>query len=436
MQKQKTIAKWLAIILLAMVAVGSYILYDALYIKKVDNQATADDYVDENPNEDEEDTPVHVPYYTTLPRQPEKIDGVSVTHFGGEGIDTVQNVVNYGGKRYAVFSSTSTEFDLRESGLHVAVIGEGVEAVVRLGDDTYVDGKMTAVGPLFLTKNSSGGHLYLLGLGGEIRAQISLPTFTDGKLYLSGNKVLLFTLSNGRLTCHTVLDNMTLQSNPFLLSTLDTTIHQVFDNPLGQVLVCGDDDNTSIYLFEQNTGFRLLFARDKLSFRQIVTAGTAVDTSYILHGKSGSESVLVSFDTTFQVSGVKTVEDVTDGFLFPYGDGLQFVGDGVTKSYCRHLDLVASSPNSLSFEKVVALTPSREGFLAVSVENGTYKITLTDGEILLTKTLDIIGEIVGISSSNVGFTILVNTSSTLGLFRANFGEVDAYVLDFGFQFFA
>ncbi|MBR2057049.1 MAG: hypothetical protein IJ978_05255, partial [Clostridia bacterium] len=88
MQKQKTIAKWLAIILLAMVAVGSYILYDALYIKKVDNQATADDYVDENPNEDEEDTPVHVPYYTTLPRQPEKIDGVTVTHFGGEGVDT------------------------------------------------------------------------------------------------------------------------------------------------------------------------------------------------------------------------------------------------------------------------------------------------------------------------------------------------------------
>ena len=436
MQKQKTIAKWLAIILLAMVAVGSYILYDALYIKKVDNQATADDYVDENPNEDEEDTPVHVPYYTTLPRQPEKIDGVTVTHFGGEGIDTVQNVVNYGGKRYAVFSSTSTEFDLRESGLHVAVIGEEVEAVVRLGDDTYMDGKMTAVGPLFLTKNSSGGHLYLLGLGGEIRAQISLPTFTDGKLYLSGNKVLLFTLSNGRLTCHTVLDNMTLQSNPFLLSTLDTTIHEVFDNPLGQVLVCGDDDNTSIYLFEQNTGFRLLFARDKLSFKQIITAGTAVDTSYILHGKSGRESVLVSFDTTFQVSGVKTVEGVTDGFLFPYGDGLQFVGDGVTKSYCRHLDLVASSPNSLSFEKVVALTPSREGFLVVSVENGTYKITLTDGEILLTKTLDIVGEIVGISSSNVGFTILVNTSSTLGLFRANFGEVDAYVLDFDFQFFA
>ena len=436
MQKQKTIAKWLAIILLAMVAVGSYILYDALYIKKVDNQATADDYVDENPNEDEDDTPVHVPYYTTLPRQPEKIDGVTVTHFGGEGIDTVQNVVNYGGKRYAVFSSTSTEFDLRESGLHVAVIGEEVEAVVRLGDDTYMDGKMTAVGPLFLTKNSSGGHLYLLGLGGEIRAQISLPTFTDGKLYLSGNKVLLFTLSNGRLTCHTVLDNMTLQSNPFLLSTLDTTIYEVFDNPLGQVLVCGDDDNTSIYLFEQNTGFRLLFARDKLSFRQIVTAGTAVDTSYILHGKSGRESVLVSFDTTFQVSGVKTVEGVTDGFLFPYGDGLQFVGDGVTKSYCRHLDLVASSPNSLSFEKVVALTPSREGFLVVSVENGTYKITLTDGEILLTKTLDIVGEIVGISSSNSGFTILVNTSSTLGLFRANFGEVDAYVLDFDFQFFA
>ena len=32
MQRQKTIAKWLVIILLVTVAVGAYIMYDALYL--------------------------------------------------------------------------------------------------------------------------------------------------------------------------------------------------------------------------------------------------------------------------------------------------------------------------------------------------------------------------------------------------------------------
>ena len=32
MQRQKTIAKWLVIILLCTVAVGAYIMYDALYV--------------------------------------------------------------------------------------------------------------------------------------------------------------------------------------------------------------------------------------------------------------------------------------------------------------------------------------------------------------------------------------------------------------------
>ena len=66
MQKQKTIAKWLAIVVLCSVAVGSYLLYDALYVKKSNDQATADDVVDVPSVEDEvpdtNQTPPHVPY--------------------------------------------------------------------------------------------------------------------------------------------------------------------------------------------------------------------------------------------------------------------------------------------------------------------------------------------------------------------------------------
>ena len=66
MQKQKTLAKWLAIILLCSIAVGSYVLYDALYLDKNNNQATAVGDNDGNNadgvTENNEDT--HQPYYT------------------------------------------------------------------------------------------------------------------------------------------------------------------------------------------------------------------------------------------------------------------------------------------------------------------------------------------------------------------------------------
>ena len=133
MQKQKTLAKWLAIILLSTVAVCSYVLYDVLYLEKQEDQATADNSQGTEDTIPEDPTPpeVHIPYYTTLPRYGESIEGVRVTHFGGENNDTLLDVINFGKKCFAIFSSSSVEFDMRESGLAVAVIDEAVEKAKR-----------------------------------------------------------------------------------------------------------------------------------------------------------------------------------------------------------------------------------------------------------------------------------------------------------------
>ena len=141
MQKQKTLAKWLAIILLSTVAVCSYVLYDVLYLEKQEDQATADNGqgVEDTIPEDTTQPEVHIPYYTTLPRYDETIEGVRVTHFGGESNDTLLDVINFGKKRFAIFSSSSVEFDMRESGLAVAVIDEAVEKVFTLDKaSTYI----------------------------------------------------------------------------------------------------------------------------------------------------------------------------------------------------------------------------------------------------------------------------------------------------------
>ena len=243
MQKQKTLAKWLAIILLCSVAVGSYVLYDALYVDKDNNQATAVGDNDKNNaggvTENNED--IHQPYYTILPRKAEKIDGVDTTHFGGESDDTLQGVINYADKRFCVFLSNSVEFDMREKGLSVALVEDGVEKVTHLTKDgTFVDGKMSSKGVAVLTKSNEESTLFFLDTNCQIIGKITLPFFSDGKLYLSHGDLCLFAVIDGFLTMMKIQDNLTVQESPFILETNHQHIEQIFESNDGWAMITSD----------------------------------------------------------------------------------------------------------------------------------------------------------------------------------------------------
>lgn len=442
MQKQKTLAKWLAIILLCSVAVGSYVLYDALYLKKQSGGASADngqmgkvDYTTTE-NTDTPTSPEHIPYYTTLPRKSETIDNFTVTHFGGEGDDLLLDVISFGKKRFAVFSSNSVEFDMREKGLSVAIIDGGVERVTTLSqNETYIDGKMSSKGVAILTQNDNGGRLYFVGINGDITADITLNYFTAGKLYLSGQNLLLFTIANGYLNCYKIADNLTITKSPFIIKTTCPNINQIFDTQGGLGLILNNINGVEICTFDQNNGFNIPFQENKLSFEQIITAGSSSDCNYVLYGNLDGKPWLYSFDTEFQMVASKCITGVDCGVIMPYSDGLVFIGNGVTKSYCKHLDEVGIAENNLSFKNVVNSTYG-SGSILVIVDDGFGDKTMfyADGEILLSTTINF-DEIVDIKSFFNGFSIYVNTSSTTGIFRANFGKTDPYILDFDLSHF-
>ena len=441
MQKQKTLAKWLAIILLCSVAVGSYVLYDALYLKKQDNEASADNGQGNQVLAPEIDAPVveeHIPYYTTLPRESETIDNLIVTHFGGEDDDILHDVINFGKKRYAIFSSNSVEFDMRKKGLSLAIIEDGVERVTTLSDkDTYIDGKASSNGVAILTKNEELCTLYFVNNLGEKTAEIHLEAFVDGMLYLSGQNLLLFTISKGYLGCQRITDSLNIDKSPFVIKTDCAKIIEAFDIQSGQGLILGDDKSTSIYTFDQNKGFKHHFQEDKLSFKQIITAGTANDCNYIIYGLLGDKPWLYAFNTDFQMLSAKQIDTIGDGVILPHSDGLIFIGNGATKSYCKHLDEVLSQPNNLSFLKSTLFTFS-DGAIMSAIEDGFGSTTLlyADGEIILTKPFEYNGEIVGIQGNFKSFSILINTSSTTDIFRASFGKIDPFIIDLDLSFFA
>jgi len=117
MQRQKTIAKWLSVVLLTTIAIASYIL-----LSTIGKSAPSDSAVAGAGNTTSQtDVPTPPIIYSTLPRACETIDGLSVAHVGGSSQDTIIDYANFCGKTIVFFRSQSIDRDVKESGLYAAV---------------------------------------------------------------------------------------------------------------------------------------------------------------------------------------------------------------------------------------------------------------------------------------------------------------------------
>ena len=116
MQRQKTIAKWLSVVLLTTIAIASYIL-----LSTIGKNAPSDSAVAGAGNTSQTDVPTPPIVYSTLPRACETVKGFSVAHAGGSKQEEVVDYVDFCGKTLVFFSSNSVDRDVKEAGLYIAV---------------------------------------------------------------------------------------------------------------------------------------------------------------------------------------------------------------------------------------------------------------------------------------------------------------------------
>lgn len=436
MQKQKTIAKWLAILLLCTMAVGSYLLYSALTEKSGNVSVSAGD--SGAATETEEKGPVHTPYYTTLPRKCETVSGATASHLGGEGDDKMDKAVFVGDKILVFFSTTSNEYDLHSAGLALAVFDDGeLTKVDTFSSGAFTDCKLTTNGVCAAVKNADGCGMYLFSDDGEAKAQIDCPDFDDGLFYLSGRSLWWFYIQNGTLRAAQILQNMAIQSNAFFIQSglKNAEIKDVL--PVGNsfAIILGQADGTDekytyAYGFEPNNGFTSLFQMDNLDFKQIMTAGGEDGYGVILVGDKNSSVQLNAFNSDFSTVSQKTLGGVTCGAAYPTAEGFCYVGNGYTISLCRHLDALVASKNGLAFAGVCALSSDGKYLLADTPESDysftLYKMT-EDGYVEVFGTDDCQNPRL---VSGDGVKLLFSSNSASGLCRANFGGSDVFLLSF------
>ncbi len=416
MQKQKTIAKWLAIILLSTIMIGGYLVYDAI-VSKPENTALG-----ETGQTKSDDIPKKEKYHTILPRECENIDGIKVAHIGGENDETIKKVVAYNGNFFVFFESLSTEFDIEKSGLNMAYFsGQKLESVQYITDAEFADCKLMQSGICLVTKGEKN-NAYIINQFGEIVAKNTTPDFDECALNLNGISLEIFYLKNDKLMMATIQNNLDFSTSNFVFNAENCTIKNVLSTSKDVKIILEnstENGNTQIVGFSHNKGFTLDYYSNKTSFVRLFTLGD-LETNYILCGKSQGKIVLFSLDNNFTLTAKKTLDE-DDGIIISNGTNMKVVCPDFTYEFCRHLDL-QSKQNSVFSNGEIKF--SNDKFF-VSENNG-YDTVFTSDNTQIVKMKS--SQNYRLIESETSIFIFLETSSNEGVFRANFGGNDIYFL--------
>lgn len=415
MQKQKTIAKWLIIIILCTIMVGGYLVYDAI----VNNNGNT--ALGENGNPAFKITAEKEKYHTVLPRESEQIDGIDVSHVGGENDESIKKIIAYNGKFFVFFQSNSCEYDVEKSGLNMAYFeGLTLEKVLWITDAEFVDCKLMSAGICLLTKGEKN-CAYLINAYGEIVAKTDAPDFDYCTLNLNANVLEAYFVNDDELHMATIQSNLDFAVSNFVLNVKNLTIKSILSTHNSSTLILenvSDNPCTKIVGYSHDKGFTIRYIADKTSFLRIFTLGD-LETNFILCGKSQGRIILFSLDSDFKLTAKKTLDE-DDGIIISNGTNLSVICNEFTYEFCRHLDL-QSKRNSLVHDKIKEYN---DRFFVVE-KDGKDTLFTTDNR-----------SIASFASCNnyriieSGDTIyaFVETSSIEKVFRGNFGGYDIYFL--------
>lgn len=432
MQRQKTIAKWLIIILLCTLAVGAYILYDALYITGSGDAAAGDgaaDVTDPDATPPDEPDP---PYYTELPRPIQNFAGMAVAHAGGEGSDTLLDAVFTADRTYLFFRSESDEYDCRGAGLYVATFdGENLLAVTRFADasDAFGGAKLTADGVAATSSDEAGGRVTVFDSAGAVSGETAIPSFMKAYMYVSGTSLYVFFNDGTALQCLTVTRGLSVTQVPFRLSG-DCTVREGIAISDGFILAVENGDSLQIVRFSQNAGFNVKLTYDKTSFMQIVPVAGEEGAAFALLGKCGAGLRLAVFDGDGKAEAETVVEGAYSAVLFSDGVSLTLVRTGVTETYCRHLDLISSSPTSDAVGEVAAVRSYGDTRMFAAYDADTLSVYVSQAGGGFVSVMDCAAPdgVTTAAFRDGNIVLALSTSSTEGIFFENFGATDAYLV--------
>lgn len=386
MHNQKTMAKWLAVALLLMVAIACYVALSAI-LKKDTSSAPAtatatetqqDAIASQNFDEDKQE---HTPVRSTFPRQAEQIGKVSIQHVGGENDEHFVASHKIGENLLVIYSSLSNEYDQRESGLHIATfVGNYLLSVQKIADtdEEYLSSTISKIGVVIATKAPTKTILRLASSSGELKAETSFERFENANLTIdqTTKDMCAFFVDDSVLRAMTIDDSLTVSRSAFVYSTQNANIKTVVCFKDYQLIFLQNDNAFEIVSFSSKSGFIRKYRDINSTFVQILPNSLGSNFAFatlVSVSQNGTKSSRIcTFDTQGNMLDTYVLQGVENGVLKQVDETIMLYSFDTAYQFCSHLELVATKP--CSFDKSLFVKD-------VSLKNvdGTNMFVATDG---------------------------------------------------------
>ena len=164
---------------------------------------------------------------------------------------------------------------------------------------------------------------------------------------------------------------------------------------------------------------------------QIVPLAGEEGTAYAMLGKTADGGVLTVLNAEGAQEASAALGSLDGAVIFSDGISVTLVRSGVTETYCRHLDLISSKPNTMNFGKVLYVRNSQDARLfAVSLAQST-EIYMLDGSDELKSLVSLPAQDVERLTAAVrggSVDIAFSTAYAQDVCYQNFGKSDCFLL--------
>ncbi|MBR4800983.1 MAG: hypothetical protein IK048_04885 [Clostridia bacterium] len=355
MQKQKTLAKWLAVVLLLMVAIACYVALNALFKKdavqngtpaSAENKTETQISNDSSPSVSEQKLPV----YSIFPRRAEQIGTANVQHVGGEADEKFLTSYVLGEKTYVFFSSSSKEYDVKRQGLYLAVFLNdylmGIEQVAE-SEEEYLSSTLTKDGILLATKNSAQTIFRQISQSGETTKKAICEKVDEAKLTIDqpAKNARAFFIADGYLGTLTIDDDFAVNKSNCAYKTQNGSIEYLLDFQSHKLLFLQNGNDVEIVSYSQNSGFTAINVQINCSFKQVLpnTNNSIFSFATLVSSETSGETSgrICTFDAGGTLISYCNLQDVNEGVLKQDGDMILLFTPDKEYKFCSHLELVS-----------------------------------------------------------------------------------------------
>ena len=377
MQRQKTIAKWLAIILLLTSIIACYIAFSTIIKNKT---ASAPDIAGADGSEGDGNSSITpegpeppAPVYSTFPRSPKIVDGISVSHVGGEDNDVLLDTLYYSGKRFVIFYSASTQYDVKECGIHIATFKNGeLLSTTKIGevDEIFVTSSIVENGLLIITKTVAQTKLRLLNGNLGTVCENTCPLYSDYKLYVTSASAKLYTVDDKYIYANTISKSLEVKRSSFVYPIDNGEILYVAGLNSYDTVFVQTAQGVGFLTYTTSDGFDYVSELSNCKLTQVMPNSSNGNLVFTLLAKRNDGILIANIDGNLKQTASYTIKNAKTAVAMHEDNGnICVITDGTKTVLCSHLDFQSSSKIAFSIE---AENPT---YQAIDGENGRFIIS-------------------------------------------------------------